>query len=152
MKAEYGVEELVPHSGKMSLLSEIVSYGDDWLEAKVEISPDSMFSDDQGVPSWVGLEYLAQSIGAFAGLQERRTGGSPRIGFLLGSRRYQCSSDYFLHGDVLTLRVEEEMSGDNGLSVFSGLLTGTESSGGVEASARLNVFQPDDAAEFLEGK
>lgn len=152
MTAEYGVEDLVPHSGKMSLLSEIVGYGDNWLEARVRIEPDSLFADEQGIPAWVGLEYLAQAVGAFAGLQERLIGGSPRIGFLLGSRKYLCSSDCFLLGDTLTLRVEEEMSGENGLSVFSGVLTGTASFGNVKASARLNVFQPDDAAEFLEGK
>mgnify|MGYP005996208549 CR=1 FL=1 len=75
MTAEYLVEELVPHSGRMSLLTRVVDSGDDWLTAEVDITSKSMFSDDKGVPAWVGLEYLAQAIGAYAGLQERLLGG-----------------------------------------------------------------------------
>ncbi|MEI8649752.1 hypothetical protein P4S73_20705 [Paraglaciecola sp. Hal342] len=39
------------------------------------------------------------------------------------------------------------MEADNGLHVFQGRLIGN----GFEASARLNVFQPADADEFLKG-
>jgi len=145
MKSEYSVEQLVPHSGKMSLLSHISEYGDDWLKAQVHITPESMFADKKGVPAWVGLEYLAQAIGAFAGLQERRQGGVPKVGFLLGTRKYLCSADYFPLGVTLELLVEEEMQGENGLSVFNGTLTAPE----LDASARLNVFQPEDAEQFL---
>ncbi|MEH6579265.1 MAG: hotdog family protein [Amphritea sp.] len=146
MKSEFSVAELVPHSGKMSLLDAIVGYGEDWLEAEVHISSDSMFADTQGVPAWVGLEYLAQTIGAFAGLQERLNGGKPKLGFLLGSRKYQCSTDYFPLGHVLSLRVQREMQAENGLSVFQCELQGD----GLDASARLNVFQPEDADKFLQ--
>jgi predicted hotdog family 3-hydroxylacyl-ACP dehydratase len=155
MNSEYSVEELVPHSGKMSLLDRITDYGDIWLQAEVDITVDAMFADEKGVPAWVGLEYLAQAIGAFAGLQERRSGGKPKIGFLLGSRKYQCSSDYFNLGDTLVLKVEEEMQGENGLSVFNGSLINTRDTQAInyiEATARLNVFQPDDAEAFLKGK
>ncbi|WP_315982756.1 hypothetical protein [Aliamphritea spongicola] len=70
--SEYSVSQLVPHSGKMSLLDEIIDYGDEWLEASVRIHAGAMFADDKGVPAWVGLEYLAQAVGAYAGLQERK--------------------------------------------------------------------------------
>ena len=146
MKSEYTVAELVPHSGKMSLLDNITAYGDDWLKAEVQITEQSMFVDQKGVPAWLGLEYLAQAIGAFAGLQERRLGKKPKLGFLVGTRKYECSEEYFLLGQVLTLKVEREMETEAGLNVFQCFLTGQ----GVEASARLNVFQPDDAEKFLE--
>lgn len=150
MKSEFSVAELVPHSGKMSLLDTIVDYGDDWLQAEVCITRDSMFadlsSDKKGVPGWVGLEYLAQTVGAYAGLQERLAGGEPKLGFLVGSRKYLCSADYFLIGQTLSIKVHREMQVDNGLSVFQCDLQGD----GVEASASLNVFQPDDAPQFLK--
>lgn len=148
MKPEFSVAELVPHSGKMSLLSAITGYGEDWLEAEVQVSADSMFVDAQGVPAWLGMEYLAQAIAAFAGLQERLQGGPPKLGFLLGSRKYLCSSDYFALGQVLSLKVQRDMQADNGLSVFQCQLRGDKQ--GVEASATLNVFQPDDADKFLQ--
>jgi len=146
MKSVYSVAELVPHSGKMSLLDRVTEYGDDWLQAEVTITADSMFTDKQGVPAWVGLEYMAQTIGAFAGLQERLCNASPKLGFLVGSRRYSCSGEYFSIGQTLTLRVEREMVTESGLNVFQCSVQGT----GIEASARLNVFQPDDAAQFIK--
>ena len=146
MKSEFNVAELVPHSGKMSLLSSIIEYGEDWLHAEVHITADSMFADAQGVPAWLGLEYLAQAVGAYAGLQERLNGGKPKLGFLLGSRKYLCSTDYFTFGQTLSLKVQREMQAENGLSVFQCILQGKE----VEASATLNVFQPDDADKFLQ--
>jgi predicted hotdog family 3-hydroxylacyl-ACP dehydratase len=147
MDKEYTVAELVPHSGNMSLLDEIIDYGDEWLHARVRITEKSLFMDERGVPALVGIEYLAQTVAAYAGLQERNHGGKPKLGFLLGARKYQCSTDYFSIGDTLELHVELEMQADNGLNVFQCSLKGNNS----EASARLNVFQPDDADEFLQG-
>ena len=146
MKSLYNVAELVPHSGKMSLLDDIVAHGEGWLHAKVHITPDSMFVDDYGVPAWIGLEYMAQAVSAYAGLQERLNGGAPKIGFLLGSRKYLCSTDYFTMGQALLLKVHFEMAAENGLNVFNCELQGQ----GVTASAIVNVFQPDDAEKFLK--
>lgn len=148
MESQYSVADLVPHSGKMSLLSAITSYGEDWLEAEVCINADSMFVDERGVPAWLGMEYLAQAIGAYAGLQERLQGGIPKLGFLVGSRKYLSSTDYFSLGEVLSLRVEREMQAENGLSVFRCQLKGLGQD--VEASTTLNVFQPEDAQQFLQ--
>ncbi|RLA52690.1 MAG: hypothetical protein DRR42_06945 [Gammaproteobacteria bacterium] len=147
MRAKYSVEELLPHSGRMSLLGSIVGHGEDWLQAEVYITAASMFVDDRGVPAWVGLEFLAQGVAAFAGIKERQNGGKPKLGFLLGSRRYLCSTDYFLVGETLSIKVQEEVSADNGLCVFQGTLWGEN----VEASANLNVYQPDDAEKFMKG-
>lgn len=146
MSSEYSVAELVPHSGKMSLLDSIIEYGDDWLHAEVGISKDSMFVEERGVPAWIGMEYMAQAIGAYAGLQERLDGSSPKLGFLLGTRKYVCSVDYFPIGKTLSLTVKREMQAENGLSVFQCVLQ----SDGIEATASLNVYQPDDADKFLQ--
>ncbi|MFT5658529.1 MAG: putative hotdog family 3-hydroxylacyl-ACP dehydratase [Gammaproteobacteria bacterium] len=146
MNTSYSVEDLVMHRGKMNLLDTIVDYGDDWLLAEVTIREDSMFADSRGVPAWIGLEYLAQTIGAFDGLKERLEGKKPKLGFLVGSRKYQCSRPYFAIGQTLSLHVQFEMQADNGLSVFSCLLTGDS----VEATTSLNVFQPEDAEKFIQ--
>lgn len=147
MKRKFKVEDLVPHSGRMCLLDEIIDYGDDWLHAKVRVTANSMFIETQGVPASVGIEYLAQTVAAYAGLQERVNGGKPKLGFLLGVRNYICSTDYFSIGDTLLLQVELEMQAENGLNVFNAILKGD----GIDISARLNVFQPNDADEFLQG-
>lgn len=145
MKTAYQVTDLVPHSGTMSLLSRIVDHGDGWLRAEVEISPDSMFAEESGVPAWIGLEFMAQTIAAYAGLQERLVGKAPKIGFLLGTRNYSSSADCFATGETLTVRAEIEMVAENGLNVFNCEIRGKN----VQAQAVVNVFQPDDADKFL---
>lgn len=145
MKAEFTVDELVPHSGRMSLLSEITGFGEEWLSAAVDITPASMFADEKGVPAWVGLEYMAQAIGAYAGLQERKQGRDPKLGFLLGTRKYSIAVDYFPPGQRVELKVTKNMEAENGLCAFDCELRGE----GFEAVASLNIFQPDDADRFL---
>jgi predicted hotdog family 3-hydroxylacyl-ACP dehydratase len=146
MNSDYAVAELVPHSGTMSLLSRVTAYGDDWLEAEVDITSATLFVEENGVPAWVGLEYLAQAIAAFSGVQERKQKQSPKLGFLLGTRRYESNVPWFSTGLTLTVRVEREMVAENGLHVFRGKLTALN----VEATANLNVFQPDDASQFIK--
>ena len=148
MKTDFTVEEVVMHRGAMNFLDEILDYGEDWLQAGVHITGNSMFADDRGVPGWVGMEYLAQAIGAYEGVQRRLQGSRPRLGFLVGSRKYRCNVDYFAPGQVLSLYVVREILADNGLGVFKCELTGPQ---GVEASANLNVYQPENAEEFLKG-
>ncbi|MBJ7550324.1 hotdog family protein [Marinomonas ostreistagni] len=143
---KYSVEELVPHSGRMSLLSRVTVVEGDSLFAEVDIHEGATFAEQNGVPAWVGLEYLAQAIGAYAGYQERTQDGVPKIGFLLGTRKYSCNCEYFPLGTTLTLKVTRNMQADNGLSAFDGELYAE----GINASARLNVFQPDNAEEFLK--
>ena len=130
----------------MSLLTRIIDYGEDWLSAEIDIVPESVFADDEGVPAWVGLEYMAQAIAAYGGRKERETGGVPKIGFLLGSRKYECDAEVFAPGQKLEVRVQVEMISENGLNVFNCRLQGQ----GVSATAVVNVFQPDDAEKFLE--
>ncbi|GGB80941.1 3-hydroxylacyl-ACP dehydratase [Marinobacterium zhoushanense] len=145
MKPEFTVDELVPHSGQMSLLSEITDYGEEWLSAAVDITPTSMFADEKGVPAWVGLEYMAQAIGAYAGLQERKQGREPKLGFLLGTRKYSVPVAYFVLGERIEVRVTKNMEAENGLCAFDCELHGQR----FEAVASLNIFQPDDADTFL---
>jgi predicted hotdog family 3-hydroxylacyl-ACP dehydratase len=130
----------------MSLLTAIVDYGDDWLSAEVHITPDSTFADDRGVPAWIGLEYMAQAIAAYGGRGERDRGGTPKIGFLLGSRKYLCDADTFPFGQTLLVTVQAEMLAESGIRVFNCELRGQ----GLSASAMVNVFQPDDIEKFIE--
>lgn len=145
MKTEFSVDELVPHSGKMSLLSGITGYGEDWLSAVVNVTSDSMFANDQGVPAWVGLEYMAQAIGAFAGLQERLKGEEPKVGFLLGTRKFNVDVPVFVVGSSIHVKVTKNMQAENGLCAFDCELSGD----GFLSQASLNIFQPEDANQFL---
>lgn len=142
----FAITELVPHAGPMCLLDRVIEASDDHLVAEVTIRSDGLFADEAGVNAWVGIEYMAQAVAAWAGWRARNAGGAPKIGLLLGSRRYASSVARFGVGDRLRIEVRCEFIADNGLGQFGCRI----SRDGVElASSALNVFEPDDPGEFL---
>ena len=142
----YPIDELVPHSGTMSLLDKVVEYGEDWLTAEVTISPETLFLTNDAVPAWVGVEYMAQTIAAFAGILAKTHQQDVKLGFLLGTRKYTTSVSSFPIGTRLLIRVEKELQSDDGLGVFNCSIDAEN----ISVTARLNVFQPKDAEQFFE--
>ena len=138
----------VPHGEPMSLLDDILAFEGDRVEARVTIRPDSMFFADGGVPNWVGMEYMAQTIGASAGLRSRAAGGEVKLGFLVSVRRVEFACDQYAEGDCLQVSATEVVMAANGLATFDCAITRDEE---TLAQARINVFQPEDAQAFLAG-
>jgi predicted hotdog family 3-hydroxylacyl-ACP dehydratase len=68
------IASLVPHSGSMLLLDRVVASDAERLQAEVAITPHTLFADENGVGSWIGIEYMAQAVAAYAGLHAYRTG------------------------------------------------------------------------------
>ena len=85
----------VPHRLGMCLLNTLLAVGDEHLYARVVPQRDDLFATPDGIPGWVGLEWLAQAVAAWAGVQSVMSGDPPKIGFLLGTRRYQCQPPFF---------------------------------------------------------
>lgn len=142
------IQELVPHSGAMSLLGRLLSADDENLSAEVVIKQDSVFCTDGEVGAWVGVEYMAQAVAAHAGFAARLRDEPVRVGFLLGTRRYVCSVPAFPVGSVLHIHVHRALQGENGLGAFDCRI---ENSSGAElASATITVFQPPDVETFLQ--
>ena len=81
------LKQLLPHDHPMILIDNIVACREHGLTATVTIHERSPFVETDGVPSWIGIEYMGQAIAAYAGLRARRDGVPVRIGFLVGSRR-----------------------------------------------------------------
>lgn len=145
MKSAFNIQEVVPHSGIMSLLDEILDHGDQSLCAQVSIDEDSLFAEARGVPAWVGIEYMAQTIAAYSGVIAHSAGQPVSVGFLVGTRKYTCNQPFFPLGQTLKISVHEELRGDNGLGVFRCNITG----GTIDANASLSVFQPKNLDDFL---
>ena len=145
------IQDLVPHADAMCLLDRVLAADDETLSAELTIAPSHLFLDSagpgSGVGGWVGIEYMAQAVAAWAGVQARQRGEAPRIGFLLGSRRYACSRAGFASGETLRIEVQREFEADNGMSQFAcQIFIGPES----VAQASLTVFGPEDPRAFLE--
>ncbi len=147
------LQDLVPHADAMCLLDRVLAADEESLAAELTIAPDHLFLDSagpgSGVGAWVGIEYMAQAVAAWAGVRARERGEAPRIGFLLGSRRYACSRPSFALGERLRVQVRREFEADNGMSQFAcQILIADES----VASAQLTVFGPEDPRAFLESE
>ncbi len=136
----------VPHGEPMSLLDDIVAFDGTTIEATVRIRPDSLFAGPEGVPNWVGMEYMAQAIGAAAGLRMVAAGDEVQLGFLVSIRRIAFAEDFFPPGAELRVHAQEVIIAANGLATFDCWIC----AGDAEwARARINVYQPDDAAAYL---
>jgi predicted hotdog family 3-hydroxylacyl-ACP dehydratase len=134
------VAELLPHTGDMVLLDRVVDCDGQGLTAELTVRGDGLLGGDhESVPAWIGIEYMAQTVAAYAGMQARLAGEPVRIGFLLGTRRYSSNVAAFKAGAVLTVRAIKVIQ-DDGLGVFDCRITGD----GIEVTANLNVYQPPE--------
>jgi predicted hotdog family 3-hydroxylacyl-ACP dehydratase len=143
------IHSLVPHSGAMSLLGRLLAADDETLCAEVTIGPETLFCDGREVGAWVGVEYMAQAVAAHAGYCAHLRGEPVKVGFLLGSRRYQCSVPGFVVGTVLKVHVQRALQGENGLGAFECRIEDGLTREPL-ASATVTVFQPENVEEFLQ--
>jgi predicted hotdog family 3-hydroxylacyl-ACP dehydratase len=131
----------------MLLLDQVTDMAGDSFEAEVTLTPDSEFCENGQVGAWVGIEYMAQTVAAFAGSEGLAAGGKIKVGFLLGTRQYECKAPYFKAGSTLRIRVKKVLHDPQGLSVVECALS---LKGGEElARANLTVFQVDDFEAYL---
>lgn len=143
------IRTLVPHEGTMSLLGRLLAVDDETLCAQVAITSETLFCVDGEVGAWVGVEYMAQAVAAFAGYGALQRGEQVKVGFLLGTRRYEARVSGFAAGTVLNVHVRRELQGENGLGAFACRIEDA-ASGGELATATITVFQPANVNEFLE--
>ena len=57
----WSVSELLPHSGEMIVIDDVLAVGADWVESGVRIGEDSLlYEPGAGVPVWTGIEYISK--------------------------------------------------------------------------------------------
>jgi len=147
-KNTYAIEHVVPHAHPMILIDELLEYDDSKALCQLTITENSNFynSDTQSVPNYVAIEYMAQSIAAFANANEKDQGGEVSIGFLVSSRKLKVLVKEFSLASTLLVTVEQLYSEENGLSAFDCKI---EQADQIVVEAKINIFQPNDAKAFL---
>ncbi|MCU1718387.1 hotdog family protein [Pseudomonas sp. 5P_3.1_Bac2] len=141
------VAELVPHAGDMILIDQVISFSAEDIHTCLTVRAGGLFNQADGsLPAWLGIELMAQSVAAYAGCQARLRGEPVELGFLLGTRSYQCNVEHFPLGAELQIHATRSLQDDNGMGVFECHLNGP----GIEAMARLNVFRPPQVASYLQ--
>lgn len=138
--------DLLPHAGDMILIDEVLGFGDEEIRTRISVKSGGLFNRPDGsLPAWVGVELMAQSVAAYAGCQARAKGEAVELGFLLGTRKFECNVEHFPVGSELIIHAQRSLQDDSGMGVFECHLSGP----GIEASARLNVYRPPQSASYL---
>jgi predicted hotdog family 3-hydroxylacyl-ACP dehydratase len=150
MKPAYRIDEVLPHAGAMLLLDELLEFGDEHVCCGVHIRAQTRFCDGRnGVPAWVGLEYMAQTMCAFSGVEEVRAGFKPSIGLLLGSRRYQSEVEWFGLGSDLIVRAELQLRDENDLVAFQCTI---HEGSRLLARGDVKAYRPRDVLSVIRGE
>jgi len=147
-QCRWPVAELITHSGDKILLGRVIEYDQEQLVAEAEVQADSVYLRGDAEPSWLGLEYMAQGVAAFAGVRRREAGGTPKVGMLIGTRKYRCQLQSLPVGLKMRIEVKALFEDEQGLSVFGCRIMADE----LIAEANLNVFQPPNIDSFLRTK
>lgn len=144
---------LIPHQPPMVLLDELVQVQlgngaeTGCAQAQVQVSEKSLYATPHGVPAWIGIEYMAQTVSLYSGHRLAAKNESPKIGFLVGTRRYNVYAEYFPLRTVLDIKAEQEHMDAEGLAVFACTIMAEDV---CLADARLKVFLPDNIDAFMQ--
>lgn len=143
----WSVAELLPHAGDMILIDELVSHDDEHAHVRLTVRPGGPFNRADGsLPAWVGIELMAQAVATYGGCRSKLAGLPIELGFLLGTRNYQCNVECFPAGACLDIRAIRSLEDDSGMGVFECHIDGP----GIKLEARLNVFRPPEVARYLQ--
>jgi predicted hotdog family 3-hydroxylacyl-ACP dehydratase len=142
------IENFIPHRAGMRLVDRLVELDDEHVVAEVDVPFDGLFVRDGQVPAWIGIEYMAQTVSAWAGARARSGGGQPRPGLLLGSRKYEVRCAGFPSGATLRVEARCELVAANGLGQFDCRI---RLDGEEVASARISVLDPPEGSNLLGG-
>ena len=140
--------DLLPHRPPMLLLDRMVAAGETHAVCEVLIRADGPFCEAAGVPAYVGIDYMAQTVAAYSGWQRRSAGQPIEIGFLLGTPQFQSFCDWFRLGQTLRVEVTHTW-GDDQLARFGCTISDAQT-GALLQQADLSVFKPTDLRAALE--
>ena len=126
----------------MLLIDRVLAADAETTRCRVTVGEQcSLFRQADGsYPNSLFIEFMAQTVGVFAGIR-------PRVGFLLGSRKVQLHKKTLAEGDVFDIDTrclffgQEELPSQFECRVLE---NNTE-----VASAVLTVYRPRDLQEFV---
>jgi predicted hotdog family 3-hydroxylacyl-ACP dehydratase len=136
------LQTLIPHRGKMFLLSRVLDFDmdDGNVTAEYDADADCLFYDAAlgGIPAWFTFECMAQSISVLSGIRRRRQGLEPNIGMIMSVSNYTI--DRPLVTSTITIEARRVMTID---TIYTFDCT-VHDSGGEIARAKVTVLDVDD--------
>ena len=131
--------KLVPHTPPMLLLDQVLSYEPPTVTCGLHLKEGALFVRNGQVSSAVGLEYMAQAIAAYVGMERRLAGLPPLHGYLVGARAFQVNVPHINVGNELQVSATLTWNDSHSGAFACRIERGAE----LVASAHLTVYQPD---------
>jgi predicted hotdog family 3-hydroxylacyl-ACP dehydratase len=150
--AEFNPAQILPHEGRMLLIDELIEQHEGGIVTALTIRTDSVLCDGvTGVPTWVGMEYMAQTACAYSGVNEAREGKKPSISLLLGTRSYKAHVPVFKIGTRLIISASLVVRDDDDLAVFDCSIRDAASSEEL-ASGDIKAIRPRDLQGLIQAQ
>lgn len=113
------IDSLILHSGNMVLIDKLIAADDGGVTSVSYQQNAKLFSIKSNyLPSYVCIEYMAQTIAAYAGLKALNNNREPTIGLLLGTRSFRCSQANMAISQPVAIKVKEIYNDQDQLVLF----------------------------------
>ena len=138
--------KLLPHTGKMVLLDSVIECSESRVVALATIQKDCILLPTDTathLPTYLSIEIMAQTVGAWAGAVALSQGEKVRIGFLLGTRRFDMPVAEIPVGTQLRCEATLSWQDDTGMGVFDCVMLDNQNNNTI-ATASLNLYRPNE--------
>ncbi len=143
---QYPIAALVPHAAPMILLDRVTGWEETAIETALTVRADAPFFEvGKGIAAHIAIEWMAQTCGAFVGLEALRHEKPVRVGFLLGTRNFAAEQAWFRESEAVSVRAELVFR-DGETGVFDCTVRCRDI---LAAKAQLTLHQPADLAAVL---
>lgn len=113
------IHELLPHRAPAIVLDRLREIHEEGCIAEYRVPEGCRYVDEAGrLPSWVGVEMMAQAASAFSGHRNLLSGRPVRVGYLLGARNVPVTEPSFPVGAELEIEVSVLFLDEAGPSAF----------------------------------
>ncbi|MDO4505951.1 MAG: 3-hydroxylacyl-ACP dehydratase [Spirochaetales bacterium] len=103
---------LLPHKGKMFLLSRVTKHDIEKFSITVEtdVTEDFIFYEEElgGIPNWCTFEIMAQGISALTGIYDKVHGIESKAGCIVSISSFKSDRDVFKIGTTVKATAVEE--------------------------------------------
>jgi predicted hotdog family 3-hydroxylacyl-ACP dehydratase len=129
----------------MALLDRVLEVGPDSAVCSCVVDENNpFFCAQQGVPAWIGIEFMAQSIAVSAGARAVLAHEPLPLGLLLGTMAYHTRIERFDPAATYLAHCRNLVKDDHGLGAFDCTIS---LGGETIAAARLTVKEPTRGEE-----
>jgi predicted hotdog family 3-hydroxylacyl-ACP dehydratase len=136
------LSSVLPHDHPMIMVDKLVSSDNKSAVIEVTIKDNYPFTNGK-IGTWIGLEFMAQSAAVLAKISNLDDGEEPRLGFLVGTRKFIANLPEFIPRQKVLISVNLDSSEITSPMVnVSGVIKDT--SGVVICEASLTLYRPKD--------